>query len=60
MELSIDTSTRIASVSLSQKGKMYSQISWKSEQNHSIELVPAISGLIERNSISMQSLKLIK
>ena len=59
MELSIDTSTRIASVSLSQKGKMCSQISWESEQNHSIELVPAISGLIDRNSISMQSLKLI-
>ena len=59
MELSIDTSTRIASVSLSRKGKMFSQISWESEQNHSIELVPAIRGLIERNSVSIDGLKLI-
>ena len=59
MELSIDTSTRIASVSLSRKGKMLSQISWESEQNHSIELVPAIIGLIERNSIPIDSLKFI-
>ena len=60
MELSIDTSTRIASVSLSRKGKMFSQISWESEQNHSIELVPAIRGLIERNSVSIDGLKLIQ
>ena len=38
MELSIDTSTRYASVSLAQKGDLVAALTWTSKQNHSVEL----------------------
>ena len=43
MELQIDTSTRYASVGLSIEGKSLVDIAWRSERNHSVELVPAIN-----------------
>lgn len=46
MELSIDTSTRYASVGLSENGEPVREVSWRSEQNHSVELVPAIHRLM--------------
>jgi tRNA threonylcarbamoyladenosine biosynthesis protein TsaB len=46
MELSIETSTRYASVGLSEQGSVVAQLSWRSERNHSVELVPAIQRLM--------------
>ena len=47
MELAIDTSTRYAAVGLSLEGETVAQIAWRSERNHSVELVPAIQRLLE-------------
>ncbi|MBI4234474.1 MAG: tRNA (adenosine(37)-N6)-threonylcarbamoyltransferase complex dimerization subunit type 1 TsaB [Chloroflexi bacterium] len=48
MELSVDTSTRYASVGLSRKGELLLALSWHSAQNHTVELMPAILALLSR------------
>jgi tRNA threonylcarbamoyladenosine biosynthesis protein TsaB len=48
LELQIDTSTRYASVGLSIEGKSLVDIAWRSERNHSVELVPAINRAFEQ------------
>lgn len=48
MELAIDTSTRFASVGLSRQGELAAELTWRSERNHSVELVPSIKTLLER------------
>ncbi|MDP6453947.1 MAG: tRNA (adenosine(37)-N6)-threonylcarbamoyltransferase complex dimerization subunit type 1 TsaB [SAR202 cluster bacterium] len=40
--LAIDTSTRHAVVGISKDGQSIAEMSWRSERNHSVELVPAI------------------
>ncbi len=50
MELSIDTSTRFASVAISSEGEIQSQLSWRSKRNHSVELMPAIRKVLKINS----------
>ena len=52
MELSIDTSTRYASVALSKKGQVTHALSWRSEQNHSVECVPAMRRIMEQAGVS--------
>lgn len=56
MELSIDTSTRFASIAISSNGEIQSQLSWRSKRNHSIELMPAIRELFGNNSTSVTEL----
>lgn len=46
VELSIDTSTRYATVGLSRDGNTVAAIAWRSERNHSVELVPAIQRVL--------------
>ena len=59
MELAIDTSTRYASVALSREGQVVAELSWRSERNHSIELVPAIKALMDRSPIAAHQLRAI-
>ena len=56
MELSIDTSTRYASVALSRQGAALVEITWRSERNHSVELVPAIREVLRRGGTSTSEL----
>ena len=53
IELSIDTSTRYASVAVSRDGDALAELTWRSERNHSVELVPAIRELLSRVRIVM-------
>ena len=48
MDLVIDTSTRYASVAISNEGQVIAELSWRSEQNHSMELVPAIQMIAQK------------
>ena len=48
MELSIDTSTRYASLGLSEQGVSTLELTWRSDRNHSVELVPAIRQILEQ------------
>ena len=59
MELSIDTSTRYASVALSKNGQVTHALSWRSEQNHSVECVPAIRRLMEQAGVSPEDVEAV-
>jgi tRNA threonylcarbamoyladenosine biosynthesis protein TsaB len=57
LELSIDTSTRYASVALSRAGEMVGQYVWRSERNHSVELAPALRQLMERTRATIAAVE---
>ena len=59
MELSIDTSTRYASVALSTQGEALTELTWRSQHNHSVELTPAIRELTHRAGVDMHDLEAI-
>ena len=59
MDLAIDTSTRFASVGLSSHGESVVELAWRSERNHSVELVPSIRRLLKRESIGVSQLESI-
>ena len=59
MELSIDTSTRYASVALSVDGEVMAELSWRSERNHSVELVPTMRRLMGHAGADMQGLRAV-
>jgi tRNA threonylcarbamoyl adenosine modification protein YeaZ len=56
MELSIDTSTNWGGVAVSLEGKLLAEITWKPGQNHTVELYPNISRLMEAAHTDMKSL----
>jgi tRNA threonylcarbamoyladenosine biosynthesis protein TsaB len=59
MELSIDTSTRYASLALSREGEVTIELAWRSEQNHSVELVPALRQLMSQANVRMEQIEAI-
>ena len=59
MELAIDTSTRFASIGLSSQGESVVELTWRSERNHSVELVPNIMRLFKRGRIGVKDLNAI-
>ena len=56
MELQIDTSTRYASVGLSREGRSLVEIAWRSERNHSVELVPNINRALDHAGAKIRDL----
>ena len=56
MELCIDTSTRYASVGVSKEGRIVAELAWRSERNHSVELVPALRRVMEHAVVSVEDL----
>ena len=59
LELSIDTSTRYASAALSRQGEVAWELTWRSEQNHSVEFVPALRHLMEQANVEMGQIEAI-
>ena len=59
MELAIDTSTRYASIGLSSQGESVVELTWRSERNHSVELIPSIRRLLRRAEIGVKDLNAI-
>ena len=59
MELSIDTSTRYASVAVSQQGECIAELTWRSERNHSVELVPAVQELMGRARAGLDQIEAV-
>ena len=59
MELSIDTSTRYASVALSDQGEAIAELTWHSQRNHSVELTPAVRELTSRAGLQMNELEAV-
>ena len=56
MELCIDTSTRCASVGISEEGRILAELAWRSERNHSVELAPAMRRVMEHAGARMEDL----
>ena len=59
MELAIDTSTRFASIGLSGQGESVVELTWRSERNHSVELIPSIMRLLKRADVGVKDLDAI-
>ncbi len=51
-ELSIDTASSLASVTLSQRGEVIAESTWHCQRNHTVELLPAIEQLLADASVS--------
>ena len=59
MELAIDTSTRFASIALGRQGEAIAELTWRSERNHSVELVPSIRRLLKREGAAVSDIEAI-
>ena len=59
MEICIDTATRYASVALSSQGNVMAELSWRSEQNHSAQLVPSIRLLMQQTGVQMDAIEAV-
>jgi tRNA threonylcarbamoyladenosine biosynthesis protein TsaB len=59
MELAIDTSTDFAGVALTDEGKLISEFTWHSGQNHTIELIPNIDMLFKQKNLDIKSIGVV-
>lgn len=59
MELAIDTSTNIAGIALSHKGETLIELTWRSAQNHTVELMPNIARLLQQVNIEANAIEAI-
>ena len=55
MQVAIDTSTDTASLALVQDGEVLTELTWRSGQNHSTQLLPNLSHLLNQAKLSLQS-----
>ncbi len=59
MLLAIDTSTDSASLALVQDGRTLAEATWRCGQNHSVELLPRLTQLLQEAKIELQSVSCI-
>ena len=59
MELAIDTSSTTASIALSHKGEILSELTWQSTRNHSVELTPNLAYLLKQAKLEPESIEAI-
>ena len=57
--LAIDTSTRYAVVGVSRDGQSIAELSWRSDRNHSVELVPAIQRTLAQAHVGIDDITAI-
>ncbi len=55
MQLAIDTSTDTASLALAQDGEVLAELTWRCGQNHTTQLLPHLSHLLNQAKLSLQS-----
>jgi tRNA threonylcarbamoyl adenosine modification protein YeaZ len=55
MLLAIDTSTDTASVAIVRESEVLAELTWRSGQNHSVELLPHLSDLLNQVGLDLQS-----
>jgi tRNA threonylcarbamoyl adenosine modification protein YeaZ len=59
MELAIDTSSNIVSISLSHKGEILALLTWLTTRNHTIELLPNLVCLLQQAKVELSSIEAI-
>ncbi|MFC1861386.1 tRNA (adenosine(37)-N6)-threonylcarbamoyltransferase complex dimerization subunit type 1 TsaB [Chloroflexota bacterium] len=57
MLLAIDTSNDTAGIALVEDSKLLAELTWRCGQNHSVELLPRLSQLLEQAKLDLKSLK---
>jgi tRNA threonylcarbamoyl adenosine modification protein YeaZ len=56
MELSLDTASDWAGIAVSQEGRALAELTWHCPRRHSVELMPAVERLLERQDVSKDKL----
>lgn len=59
MELSIDTASEMASVALSENGRVVAEITWRCRRNHSVELLPTVERLLAQGKAAKEDLSAV-
>jgi tRNA threonylcarbamoyl adenosine modification protein YeaZ len=59
MQLAIDTSTDIASLALVQDSEVLAELSWRSGQNHTVQLLPHLAHLLSQAKLDIESISSI-
>jgi len=55
MQLAIDTSTDMASIALVQDSEVLAELTWHCGQNHTVELLPRLTYLLNQTGLNLQS-----
>ncbi|MFC1865060.1 tRNA (adenosine(37)-N6)-threonylcarbamoyltransferase complex dimerization subunit type 1 TsaB [Chloroflexota bacterium] len=55
MQIAIDTSTDTASLALVQDSEVLAELTWRCGQNHTVQLLPNLSHLLNQTKLSLQS-----
>ena len=55
MLLAIDTSTALVGLALYAGDHVFGEMTWTTKQHHTTELAPALSGLLKRCGVTMES-----
>ena len=59
MELSIDTASDWASIAVSDEGRLSGEMTWRCERQHSVQLLPAVEGLLARLGVDKGDLRAV-
>ena len=59
MQIAIDTSTDTASLALVQDGEVLAELTWRCGRNHSVELLPRLTHLLNQIGANLQSVSCI-
>jgi len=59
VELSIDTASDWASISVSDEGRLAGEVTWRCERQHSVQLLPAVERLLARLSVDKRDLRAV-
>jgi len=59
MQLAIDTSTETASIAIAEDGEVLTELTWRCGQNHSVELLPRLTHLINQIGANLQTISCI-
>ena len=59
MIVAIDSSTDTASLALAQDGEVLAETSWRCGQNHSVELLPRLTQLLDETKLSLRDARLV-
>jgi len=59
MELSIDTASELASIALSREGSLVSDVAWRCERNHTVELLPRIEQRLDEAGVEKTNLSAV-
>ncbi len=57
MELAIDTSTNVATLALAKEGGTLAEVTWRTEANHTSEVIPALLWLLEKGSVGLEKVQ---